>query len=366
MSFRPLVAMKSKIGEFESLRHLGDHGDSTPRVIIELLDSVQPEGRGQLMPALVGAAVRLAECGRPVWIDPYLLSPAAALARCPGGAFEHLDNRIENALADEFGLLAPDVPALIPVIPVSATDDRLRTVALLQEHRPREIVVRFRDLRITTVQLVDRLRHIARRTRIDDNTMHAVIDLGHVETVHPQQVEQAMSLARALTDHLGPDSTTLLAGSTPATRHGFATAVRDRPEVRIWREVAAGVSGAQINYGDYGVAHPNPPAPGNPGPRTINPYLFYTVPNCVIAMRRQLVRESGKVAPGAAAEAFTDLADELVARPEFAGSGYSWGDRELAGCRRGGGQTASSVSRWIAMAMSHHLEHLTQRAPSEL
>ncbi|MFJ5988858.1 hypothetical protein [Lentzea sp. NPDC092896] len=366
MSFSPLVAMKSKMGEFESLHHLGDHGDSTPRVIIELLDSVQPEGRGLLMPALVEAAVRMAERGRPVWIDPHLLSPAAALARDPGGALEHLDNRIENALADNLGLLAPDVPALVPVIPVSATDDQLRTVALLQEHRPREIAVRFRDLRGAAGQLGDRLRHIARVARLDDNAMHAVIDLGHVEIVHPHQVGLALSLARTLTEHLGPASTTLLAGSAPAARHGFATAVRDRPEVRIWREVADGVSGAQINYGDYGVAHPHPPAASTPGPRTINPYLFYTVPNCVITMRRPLVRESGKVAPGAAAEAFTDLADELVARPEFAGSGYSWGDRELAGCRRGGGQTASGVSRWIAMAMSHHLEHLTRRAPSEL
>ncbi|GHH50354.1 beta family protein [Lentzea cavernae] len=363
MSFRPLIAMKSKMGEFDSLLHLGDGKNSTPRVIIELLDSVQPEGRG-LLRSLVLAAVELSKRGDPAWIDPYLLSSAAALAQCPGGPFEYLDNRIENALHEELGLFVPDAPAFVPVIPASATDDRLGSVAMLQEHRPRDIVVRFRDL--GTAQLGERLRHIARLTHLADNAMHAVIDLGHVENVDPQQVGLAMSLATALSDHLGPASTTLLAGSTPATRNGFATTVRDRPEVRIWREVASGVSDAQIHYGDYGVVHPRTSAPAAPGPRTINPYLFYTVPGGVIALRRQLDRDSGKVVEGSAGEAFSDIADELVARPEFAGSSYSWGDRELAGCRRGGSRTASTVSRWVAMATSHHLEHLTRRPPDEL
>ncbi|GGU62174.1 hypothetical protein GCM10010178_62960 [Lentzea flava] len=318
------------------------------------------------MPALVKAAVQMAMRRQPIWIDTHLLSSAAALSLYPGGPFEHLDNRIESALFDEFGLLAPDVPAFIPVISASATDDQLGKIALLQEHRPRPIVIRFRNLQLSERRLDDDLRRIAVRARVADNPMHAVIDLGHVETVHPRQLTLTLALARMLTDRLGPASTTLLAGSIPADRHGFVTAVRDRPEVLLWREVARGVSGAEINYGDYGVVHPNPPAPGPPGPRTINPYLYYTVPNSMIAMRRQLSREDGKIAQGAAGEAFTDLADELVARPEFAGSDYSWGDRELMGCRRGGGRTANKVSRWVAIAMSHHLEHLAQRAPSEL
>ncbi|MBM7864532.1 beta family protein [Lentzea nigeriaca] len=358
--------MKSKMGEFESLRHLTDRADSTPRVIIELLDSVQPEGRGQLLHALVEAAVQMAMRRQPVWIDTHLLSPAAAISRYPGGPFEHLDNRIEATLFDKLGLFAPDVPAFIPVISASASDDQLRGIALLQEHRPRPIVIRFQELQFSERRLDDHLRRIAGGARVDDNPVHAVIDLGHVETVHPRRLTLTLALARMLTDRLGPASTTLLAGSIPADRHGFVTAVRDRPEVLLWREVARGVSGAEINYGDYGVVHPNPPAPGPPGPRTINPYLYYTVPNSVIAMRRQLRKEDGKVAKGAAGEAFTDLADELVARPEFAGSGYSWGDRELLGCRRGGGRTANRVSRWVAIAMSHHLEHLAQRGPSEL
>ncbi|MET9230438.1 hypothetical protein [Lentzea sp. NPDC003310] len=363
MSFTPLVALKSKTGEFDSLRHLDEGENAAPRVIVELLDSVQPEGRGVIR-SLVDAAVELAVRGRPAWVDPHLLTSAGGLAQCAGGPFEHLDNRIENALQDRCGLFTPDVPALVPVVPASATDTQLRAIALLQEHRPREVVVRFRDL--GTDRLADRLGHIAHLTRLGDQAMHAVIDLGHVETVHPRQVEAARSLARALTDHLGPASTTLLAGSVPHTRLGYATTVRDRVEVRLWSEVAAGVGGAVIHYGDYGVVHPHPPAVSGGDARLPNPYFVYTVPGNAITLRRQLDREGGKVAEGAAVEAFSDIADELVARQEFAGSGYSWGDRELAGCRRGGDRTAGSVPRWIALATSHHIAHLTRRAPGEL
>lgn len=366
MSFRPLAVVKSKMGEFEALRHLVDRGVATPRVIVELLDSVQLEGRGQLLPSLVKVAVQMAARQQPLWIDSHLLSPTAAITRHPSSSFEHLDNRIESALFDEYGLLAPDVPAFIPVVADSATDVELRAVALLQEHRPRPIVIRFRNLGVSARELDDSFQRIVRSTRADKNLSHAVVDLGFVETIHPQQIRSAVSLAQAVVDRLAPQSTTLLAGSIPPTRHGFTTAVRNRPEVPLWLEVAHGVNGAEINYGDYGVVHPNPPKAGTPGPRTVYPYLYYTVPNYVIAMRRQPTRDTGKVIPGATAEAFSELAGELVARPEFAGSSFSWGDGELTRCRSGHGRTASTVSRWVAYATSHHLEHLAQRGTSGL
>jgi hypothetical protein len=359
MAFTPLVAMKSKMGEFESLQNLASRDAPGPRVVIELLDSVKPGG-GQLMPALVKAAVRMAELRQPAWIDTHLLSPAAELSRYPGGPFEFLDDRIETVLADEHGMFAPDVPAFIPVISAAAADDQLRRVALLQEHRPRPVVIRFRDLRLSPGQVDDCLHRISPVTR--DNPLHAIVDLGFVEAVHPRQLALTRPLVRTLSDRLGPSSTTVLAGSIPAVRQGFVTTVRERPEVVLWHEVARR-GDFEINYGDYGVVHPVPPASTESGPRTIYPYLYYTVPNLVIAMRRQPAEVEGKLMTG---EAFTDLADELVARPEFAGSDYSWGDRELAGCRRGGGRSAQTVSRWVAFAMSHHLEHLIRRPPAEL
>ncbi|MFD9704118.1 hypothetical protein [Lentzea sp. NPDC059081] len=348
--------MKSKLGEFQALQNLADRETAGPGVVIDLRDSVEPDG-GLLLPALVKAAVRMAELRQPVWIDTHLLSPNAALSRYAGGAFEFLDDRIEAALLEKHGLFAPDVPAFVPVISASPTDDELVRVGLLQEHRPRPVVIRFRGL--APNQVDGCLRRVSPITR--GNPLHAVVDLGFVESVHPMQVALTRSLAAELGDRLGASSTTVLAGSIPAVRHGFVTTVRERPEVVLWQEVADEVPG--INYGDYGVVNPIPQASMDSGPRTIYPYLYYTVPSRVIAMRRQPVKDDGKLMTG---EAFADLADELVARPDFAGSTYSWGDRELAGCRSGGGRSAKTVSRWVAMAMSHHLEHLAKRPPAEL
>ncbi|OLF10033.1 hypothetical protein BLA60_16350 [Actinophytocola xinjiangensis] len=76
---------------------------------------------------------------------------------------------------------------------------------------------------------------------------------------------------------------------------------------------------------------------------------------------------NGRPSPGAAAEAFSDLAEELVTRSDFAGEGYSWGDRELARCRRRGGtRSAGAAFQWLSMATSHHLSHLARRTPDNL
>ncbi len=59
---RPLVAVKSKLGELNALGNLRSRNDAQVRVMVELLDSVHPSGR--VLPALCRAAVRLAEFDR--------------------------------------------------------------------------------------------------------------------------------------------------------------------------------------------------------------------------------------------------------------------------------------------------------------
>ncbi|MGM1063585.1 beta family protein [Saccharothrix sp. Mg75] len=365
MPFTPLIALKSKKGELDALHHLPANPESRPAILVELLDSVGVAERGQLLPALVRAAVDAAAHDKPLWIDAHLLSATSSLARQPGGPLEFLDKQIENTLHDELGLLALDVTALIPVVADSATDDELRTISLLRQHRPRDVVVRVRGVATPPAEIVDRLRRVVSRTGVEAGHLHAVIDLGFVETVQPAHVARAARLIGTIVEGIGPSSTTLLAGSIPAGRNSFATTTRQRPEVPLWLAVAEQV-GRAVNYGDYGVVHPVPPEGGDPGPRTVNPYLYYTAPGSTVALRRQLAREDGKPVQGAAVEAFTALAEELLARPEFAGRDFSWGDHELTRCRRGGGRTAGTVPRWIAIATSHHIEHVTRRAPSDL
>lgn len=365
-SLKPLVALKSKKGELDALDHLRSEGDAPATLMIELLDSVNVGSTSILLPALIRAAVHVNELGRSLWIDTHRLTATSPLSMQPGGALEFLDNKIETALHEKFGLFVPDVATLVPVVPDTASVDELGAVALLQEHRQRDVAVRIGQLHIRTSELIERVRRVAHRARVEAGRLQAVIDVGFVETVQSSQVERISQMALVLGELLGPGSTTLLAGSVPATRDGFVTTTRDRPEVSLWRAAHEETATVELQYGDYGVVHPIPPRPGDPGPRFTNPYLYYTVPGRMVTLRRKLIRENRRPVAGAAVDAFADLADELVYRPEFAGGDYSWGDQELAHCRRGGGTVAGTVPRWISMATSHHLAHVTRRPAAEL
>ncbi|GAB3449924.1 beta family protein [Actinophytocola sediminis] len=350
---RPLVTLKCKLGELDSLRHLRSTSDAHVRLMIELLDSVKPGGK--LLPALVRAAVNVANSRRTLWLDTTWLTAASPLAGQPGGVFEYLDDMIESALLKELGLMADALPGLVPVIAGGAPDDVLRRVRLLVEHGERDLVIRFRRA-LPASELANRIQAIMRLTGTRVGHVHVVLDVGFVEEVREPLVGAVAEAAAVVHDVLGPDSVTLLAGSIPAARTTYATTTRDRPEVFLWREVCRRVG--MIGYGDYGVTHPIPRSGGNPRPPY--PYLCYTVPRRTVVLRRRI--EKGDVP----AERFADLAEELVERDDFAGPDFSWGDRELALCRPSGGNTAGSVSRWVSMATSHHLEHVSRRTPANL
>lgn len=354
-SVRPLVAVKAKLGEMTALASLRSHG-APARVLVELLDSVTPAGR--ILPSLVRAAAQAAYQGRTLWLDTTWLTADSPLEEQPGGVFEFLDHAIEVAAQAEYGLFAPDCPYLIPVVRLDATEDDLRRVRLLIEHQDRDIVIRLPQPDGSLHELLGRIDSIMRSTGTRQGRVHTILDVGFVEAVRPEQTTAAAETASALSDLLGPASTTLLAGSIPAKRTTYVTTERDRPEVTLWNEVRHNRAN-EVNYGDYGVTHPRPPR-SDGKPRTPNPYLCYTVPGKTVLLRRKV--EEGEDPT----EQFTDLVEELVERSDFAGPGYSWGDDELTRCRRTGGRTAGSVSRWVAMATSHHIEHVTRRSAADL
>ncbi|WP_410665049.1 beta family protein [Amycolatopsis sp. lyj-84] len=353
---RPLVAVKAKLGELNALSNLRSRQDAQVRVMVELLDSVKPTGR--ILPALVRAAVLAASHGRTLWLDTTWLGTESPLARQPGGVFEFLDNAIESAALREHGLFAPDAAYLEPVLAVDATEDDLRRVRLLLEHKDRDIAIRITRPGSRPQELLDRIGSIMKSTGTRPGHVHAILDIGFLETVRPGQTAATAETASAISELLGPGATTLLAGSIPAIRTTYTTTARDRPEVVLWDEVRH-ARASDVNYGDYGVTHPRPPK-SEGSPRTPFPYLCYTVPRKTVMLRRKVEKDD------VPADLFTDLAEELVKRDDFAGPDYSWGDRELSRCRRAGGSTAGSVPRWVAMATSHHLEHVARRSATDL
>ncbi|MFD9738607.1 hypothetical protein [Umezawaea sp. NPDC059074] len=341
MAGEPVIAVQSKVGELEALLHAQD--DVQP--MVDLLDK-PPRSKDQVLAKVVDAAVHLAERGRPLWVDIHRLTAASALGTTPGGAFEQLEERVEA----RFGLIPPPGPALVPVVSEDSSAEVLGKVARLRQHEDRPVVVRVRDVTLPIAELANRMARVADLTGAND--LHVVLDVGYFEAVTPLLLKSVVDTARSLDRWT---SVTLLAGSVPTnSRTGYATVTEVRHELGLWREVNRLVA-APVRYGDYGVVHPVPARQGpDSNARQPNPYLHYTIEGGRIVLRRQVNRSSS----GAFAEGFADLAGELVRSPDFAGHDYSWGDEQLEMCGRGTDKAGTS-SRWIAMATSHHIRHVT-------
>ena len=340
MAGEPVIAVQSKVGELEALLH----GQDDVQPMVDLLDK-PTRSKDQVLAKVVDAAAHLAERGRPLWVDVHRLTAASALGTTPGGAFEQLEEMVEA----RFGLLPPPGPALVPVVSEYSSAEVLDRVSRLRQHEDRPVVVRVRDVTLPIAELASRLARVADLTGAND--LHVVLDVGYFKAVTPLLLKSVVDTARSLGRWT---SVTLLAGSVPTnSRTGYDTVTEVRHELGLWREVNRLV--APVRYGDYGVVHPVPARQGpDSNARQPNPYLHYTIEERRIVLRRRVNRSVS----GAFAEGFADLAGELVGRPDFAGSGYSWGDEQLEMCGRGA-DTAGTSSRWIAMATSHHIRHVT-------
>jgi hypothetical protein len=230
------VTLKCKLGELDALYNLRSGSDAQVRLMIELLDSANTTGK--LVPTLVRAAVRIAEFGRTLWLDTTRLTSASSLADQPGGVFEYLDNRIESALVDAYGLLATELVGIVPVVSVDASDEELRRIRLLMEHKERDMAIRIHRSVTPAQELVDRIRRVVRLTDVPDGHVHAVLDVGFVEAVRAEHVNAVTRSATILSELLGSESTTLLSGSIPAKRTSYVTTERARPEVSLWNAVS--------------------------------------------------------------------------------------------------------------------------------
>lgn len=352
---RCLVALKTKVGELDAICNTDDVVVSKVVHLVELLDSTGRD-RGRIAPLLDRAAVHLAARGRQIWVDPRWLSADSPLRRLPGGPFAYL-NHIEQAVEDEFGLFALDQPWVVPVVGEASTDMDLRQVSILREHKDRDTGLRVTRLASTRFDLEALAERIIRRCGVAPTRIHVIIDAKYVDIATTHLIDDIARLTSDLSEIIRPASITLLTGSIPQQRNGYQTLIRERSEPALWHALrCAGVEG--LRYGDYGVVHPKPTITEG-RPQNPHPYLNYTISGHTLTLRRPIRKTDDVTDEGAFATAYGEIADELTERREFAGGDFSWGDRSMIECRTGR-KRVGSVSKWIAMATSHHIAHLAR------
>jgi hypothetical protein len=208
------------------------------------------------------------------------------------------------------------------------------------------------DARTTSpAQLIVELAQVPTSTGLVAEHLHVVLDIGplrDVRDVSPASthVEALIVVARSLGRWA---SVTVASGAFPQTisdmPKGYPTPV-PRHDAELWRNLAS--LGYTINFGDYGVNDPGMRFGG----RAPLPNLRY------LAGRAWLIWREARTRPGN--ESFYDLCDRIANDRSWAGSGYSWGDAQIAAAasQRIGPGTAT---QWRAYGTNHHITGVADR-----
>jgi hypothetical protein len=237
----------------------------------------------------------------------------------------------------------------IPVVRIG----NVRRLQLIRQSMDLEAVglcVRLRIRGVTASGNKDEIEALLDAAGISRASVDLILDMGFIEQEPGfvardvyDQVQKIPELARY--------RSVALAGSTMPTT---LTAVREnsvgtiqRHEFGLWRDVVALRPDAAIEYSDYAVQNPERPDATGPGMRA---NVRYTAPEYFVIARGTQVTLDGW-------DQYRHLAAQITKRPEFRGSGFSWGDDEIVRCAQGGTFTRSSPY-WRGVATSHHIEQI--------
>lgn len=133
-----------------------------------------------------------------------------------------------------------------------------------------------------------------------------------------------------------------------------------RREVDVWAQLqrAKGLV-RRPSFGDYGAVHPDL-MDLDPSKITVAADIRYTVANAMLIMRGS----STKHHPQGFGQ-YHDLAKELVARSEYEGRNFSWGDEEIyRKAHAVPGNGPGNKTTWVTIATNHHLEFVIRELSS--
>jgi hypothetical protein len=221
------------------------------------------------------------------------------------------------------------------------------------------IALRYRFLRsavptgMTRASLLERTLHNA---GCDASNADLLIDL---EMLNPDEDFDPSSIARSITEMtgVGPWRSLVLLGTTiprmmSCIQEGTLGSL-ERREWSLWMQLLDQELSRVPAFGDYAVQHPHPPLEEGGGNTMRANVRYTTATETLVARGRGPVRIEGN-------EQYRDLCQQLVARPEFCGASFTWGDGVIAACASGA--LAPGAQRmWRGAATSHHLRFVTEQ-----
>jgi Beta protein len=352
-----VAALQTKWGELNALRR------AEPEVWERLTPLLQVLGpktqKGPLRPERISNWVKvIAQTvgSRPCFLDILRLRPTRPTVTKPGNQQPVLSSIY--AAARRRGMM------FVPVLPLGGTDGKgyVKLVADAALCDGRGVALRYPLLHVALRSgkthadvLSDALEAVA----VDVTHADVLVDLGHLsedETLEPEDVAADLAVIMALGAWR---SVVLLGTSMPSMLGGGVigegvVGALPRREWKLWAGLRDAKVGRLPTYGDYAVQHPTPPEDENGGGNTMRGNIRYTVAETTLIARGEgPIRQAGN-------EQYRELCQMLVARNEFAGRDFSWGDEVIYDCAAGTGDVGTQ-NLWRGAGTSHHLRQVVEQ-----
>lgn len=342
--------LQNKPGELNALRHLHEE---TWRHIRPILLFVGPKGRKQPLqaPTITNWVKRVeAAVGtRPFYVDLLRLDPAFPVATA-----SHDVPVLERiyTIARKRGLRP------IPVAHVGEqATTRLNLVANAVIEDRQGVALRYALRRLLpppgttrTQILTDLLASIG----CDVTEADLLIDLEYLDPDYEIEAEDLVAPLEQMVEVGDWRSVVLLGSSMPSMLGSIpegSSGSIERREWAVWERLTELAPPRIPAFGDYAIQHPQPPAGGGPGMRA---NIRYSTNGATF-----IVRGRGPFIQEGTGQ-YTGLCEMLVARTDFAGSDFSWGDQTIADCAAGR-LAPGTQGMWRGAGTSHHIRFVTEQ-----
>jgi hypothetical protein len=350
--------LKGKLGEYNALSSLAEDVKAALTPMIEI-PPIQWDFENEVplksidahLEKVVGQLKTSWGTARPIFLDLRLLQPDEKMI---GGVHPILALAGE---AKEEGVL------FVPVTGLRRNSGATQAVAAAAKLQGNGACIRlegedFRDIRVLETELsalVDALGTPPEETDL-------VLDLGAIG-------EAATTTALAVTSMISDlplvarwRTLTVASSSFPENLSGVSAAsslLAPRADWLAWRGVIDRATSLKRipTFGDYAIAHPDL-SDVDPRIMRMSANLRYTTDENWLLLKGRDVRRHGF-------DQFYALCKDLVARPEYCGASFSWGDKQISKCATGP-LNPGNATTWRKIGTSHHLTFVVRQIATSI
>ena len=354
---RYVAAVQNKPGELDALEQASAETWERLTPLIHIVGHLKKREQPYLSASIRNRVKRISEVvgNRGLYLDILRLDPLFPVQTSNGEV---------PVLAQIYAAARKRGLCFVPVVWVGeSTPKHFGLVAQAVTEDRHGVALRYKFLRSalpTGMTRASLLAQTLNKVECEATDADLLIDL---EVLEPDQDFDAATIAHSIEEMTGVGawrSMVLLGTTMPrmmsCIEEGTLGSL-ERREWTLWKELRDQRLTRVPVFGDYVVQHPHPPMDEGGG-NTMRANVRYTTGTETLVARGQgPVRIEGN-------EQYRGLCQKIVARTEFCGPAYTWGDGVIADCATGAIQPGAQ-RMWRGAATSHHLRFVVEQLQQE-